>query len=77
MVILLAIGCEPYQRGGTMTAQDVLKLHPELTSEAAQEIADAVNRYGPLSDEEAQRTADWLCYMRLPHPGKQRHERSH
>ena len=60
-----------------MTITDVQRLHPELTAEAAREIADAVNRLAPLTEEEAERAADFKCYMRLPRSGKQRRDRSH
>ena len=61
-----------------MTAEQVLKLHPELSAEEAQRTADAVNRLAPLTEEEADRDADWECYMRLPRSVKyQRRDRSH
>jgi len=65
------------QTGYTMTAERVKALHPEFTEAEAAEIADAVNRYDPLTEEEAERTADWKCYMRLPRSGNQRRDRSH
>ena len=65
------------KEGYTMTAEQVGKLRPELTSEAVQEVANYVNRCDPLTKEEAERIADWIVYVRLPFRGKQRYARSH